>query len=65
MQFVGSLTARPIKNNYVFKLRQVSAQIIPNIIIIIMIIIKIIIIKYMYSNYSDQSIQSDKRSLIT
>ena len=28
MQFVGSLTARPIKNNYVFKLQQLSAQII-------------------------------------
>ena len=39
----------------------------PNIIIIIiiMIIIKIIIIKYMHSNYSDQSVQSDERSLIT
>ena len=28
MQFVGSLTARPIKNYYVFKLEQLSGNII-------------------------------------
>ena len=76
MHFVGSLTARPIKNYYVFKLQQLSGHIISkynnnnnnnnnndnsnndnhknnnNKI-------------YMHSNYSDQSVQSDERSLIT
>ena len=28
MQYVGSLTARPIKNYYVFKLQQLSGHII-------------------------------------
>ena len=68
MQFVGSPTARPIKitiflncNNY----RGISFPNIIIVIIIIMIIINIIIIKYMHSNYLDQSVQSDERSLIT
>ena len=67
MQIVGSLTARPIKNYYVFELQQLSGHIISkynnnnnndnyknnnNK-------------KYMHSNYSDQSVQSDERSQIT
>ena len=64
MQFVGSLTARPKKNYYVFKLQQQRGISFPNIIlIIIMISIKIIIIEYMHSSDSDQFVQSDERSL--
>ena len=61
MQYVGFLTARLIKNYYVFKLHQLSRHIISKkkIIIIIIMLIKIIIIKYMHSNYSDQSVQSE------
>ena len=67
MQFVGALTAKPIKNYDVFELQQLSGHIISkynnnnnnndNY--------KIIIIKYMHSKYSDQSVQSNERSLIT
>ena len=72
MQYVGSLTARPIKNYYVFKFQQLSGYIIFKKIIIIIIIIMLIIIiitiiivrriKYVHSNYSDQPVQSDKSS---
>ena len=59
LQYVGSLTARPIKITMFFlncnNHRGIS---FPNIIIII-------IKQYMYSNYSDKSVQSDERSLIT
>ena len=74
MQYVGSLAARPIKNYYVFKLQQLSRHIVSKkkkiiiitmLIIIIIMITIIIITKYMHSNYSDQSVQSDESSLIT
>ena len=66
MQYVGSLTARPIKITMFLKLQQPSGHTFPNIIIIIMImIIILIIIQYMHSNYSDKSVQSDETSLIT
>ena len=68
MQFVGSLTARPIKITMFLNCNNHRGISFPNIIIIIMIIIIIIIIiiiQYMHSNYSDKSVQSDERSLIT
>ena len=65
MQFVGSITARPIKITMFFlNCNNHRGIAFPNIIII-MIIIIIIIKQYMYSNYSDKSIQSDERSLIS
>ena len=71
MQYVGSLTARPIKITMFLNCNNHRGISFPKIIIIIMIIIVIIIIKiviiiqYMHSNYSDKSVQSDERSLIT
>ena len=66
MQFVGSLTARPIKiTMFFFNCNNHRGIAFPNIIIIIIIIITIIIKQYMYSNYSDKSVQSDERPLIS
>ena len=69
MQFVGSLTARPIKITMFFlNCNNHRGIAFPNIIIIIIIIIMIIIIiikQYLYSNFSDKSVQSDERSLIS
>ena len=70
MQYVGSLTARPIKITMFLNCNNHRGISFPNIIIIIMIIIIkiiiiVIIIQYMHSNYSDKSVQSDERSLIT
>ena len=62
MQYVGSLTARPIKITMFLNCHNHRGISFPNIIIIIIIII---IIQYVYSNYSDKSVQSDERSLIT
>ena len=65
MQFVGSLTARPIKiTKFFLNCNNHRGIAFPNIILIIIIII-IIIKQYMYSNYSDKSVQSDERSLIS
>ena len=65
MQYVGSLTARPIKNYYVFKLQQLSGHIISKKKKKEKKKIIIIIIKYMHSNYWDQSVKSDESTLIT
>ena len=67
MQFVGSLTARPIKITMFLNCNNYRGISFSNIIIIIIkiIIIIIIIIQYMHSNYSDQSVRSDDMSLIT
>ena len=61
MQYVGSLTARPIKITMFLNCNNHLGISFPNIIIIIIMII----IQYMHSNYSDKSVQSDERSLIT
>ena len=61
MQYVGSLTARPIKITMFLNCNNHRGISFPIIIIIIIIII----IQYMHSNYSDKSVQSDERALIT
>ena len=63
MQYIGSLTARPIKNYYVFKLQQLSGHIISKKKKINKNKIKykkkqVIIIKYMHGKYSDQSVHA-------
>ena len=58
MQYVGSLTARPIKITMSLNCNNHRGISFLNIIIIIIIVIQ-------YSNYSDKSVQSDERSLIT
>ena len=67
MQYVGSRTARPIKITMFLNCNNHRGISFPNIIIIIIIIIIkiVIIIQYMHSNYSDKSVKSDERSLIT
>ena len=68
MQYVGSLTARPIKNFYVFfNFKNYRGISLPKKKIKKKKKKKIITIikKYMHSNYTDQSIHSDERTLIT